>query len=93
MKTHNTKAVEKTVAHNPPHRPPIQALKNTAGKNRNHTSGWISDQNNICRNFNRDKCKDPNCQRKHICLKCNKPGHSATVCWSDKGKPNVTLVE
>jgi hypothetical protein len=48
MNTYQTNTVEKAVAHNPPRRPPNQALKKTAGKNRNHTSGCNHDQHSHC---------------------------------------------
>src|SRR5262245_36315124 len=38
-KKHETSSVAMTEARSPTHRPPIQALRNTAGLNRNHANG------------------------------------------------------
>src|SRR3990170_1824880 len=49
MKAHQASAVEMSVAITPPERPPIQELKKTAGKKRNHAKGLIAAQKIDCR--------------------------------------------
>ncbi|KAF5367902.1 hypothetical protein D9757_011238 [Collybiopsis confluens] len=38
----------------------------------------------VCRNFNRGECHFDRCERRHVCLECEKPGHTSSECARKK---------
>ena len=51
------------------------------GERETNMSAPAQRSNEICRNFNRGRCRNSNCLRKHACDICGKR-HPAISCWS-----------